>query len=57
MVTYNKSSLFSLMVLAEFTLFIGEVLLFHQKLDSVHELIILEEDIKEPVHSLELEDL
>ena len=45
------------MVLAEFTLFIGEVLLLHQKLDSVHELIILEEDIKEPVHSLELEDL
>ena len=57
MVTYNKSSLSSIMVLAEFTLFICEVLLFHQKLDSVHELIILEEDIKEPVHSIELEDL
>ena len=57
MVTYNKSSLFSIMVLAELSLFISEVLLFHQKLDSVHELIILEEDIKEPIHSLELEDL
>jgi len=57
MVTYNKSSLFGIMVLAEFSLLISEVLLFHQKLDSVHELIILEEYIHEPIHSLELEDL
>ena len=45
------------MVLAELALFISEVLLLHQKLDSVHELIILEEDIKEAVDRLELEDL
>lgn len=45
MVAYNKSSLFSLMILAELTLFISEVLLLHQKLDAVHELIILEEYI------------
>ncbi len=45
------------MILAELPLLISEVLLFHQKLDSVHELIILEEHIQEPVHSLELEDL
>jgi len=57
MVTYNKSSLFGLMILAELTLLISEVLLLHQKLDAVHELIVLEEDIKEAVHSLDLEDL
>jgi hypothetical protein len=57
MVTYYKSSLFRVMVLAELSFLISEVLLFHQKLDSVHELIILEEYIQEPIHSLELEDL
>ena len=56
-VAYNKSSFFGLMILAELALFIGEVLLLHQKLDAVHELIVLEEDIKEAVHSLDLEDL
>jgi hypothetical protein len=57
MVAYNKSRLFGLMMLAELALLIGEVLFFHQKLDAVHELIVLEEDIKEAVHRLDLEDL
>lgn len=56
--SYNECWLRYLVgIMSEFSFFISEVLLSDHELNSVHELLILQKDIKETIDGVKFEDL